>query len=263
MCGEMSRQLDGRGCVVTGASGIAAAAVRRFRAEGAAVVVIGKVADECAALGEPYAVADLSDEHQAVAAFATARDELGRLDALFAVAGGSGRRIGDGPLHDVSAAAWDGTLAMNATPAFLAAREALRWMLDQPADDDGERGSIVLTASVLAFDPAPTHFATHAYAAAKAAIIGLARATAATYVADGIRVNVIAPGLVATPMAARAAADPAVMAFAAGKQPLAGGMLAADDVVDAAVYLCGRASRRVTGQTLAVDGGWTVRGEAR
>jgi NAD(P)-dependent dehydrogenase (short-subunit alcohol dehydrogenase family) len=124
-------------------------------------------------------------------------------------------------------------------------------------------GSIVLTASVLAFDPAPTHFATHAYAAAKAAIIGLATAAAATYADQGVRLNAIAPGLVATPMAARAAADPGVMAFAASKQPLAGGMLDADDVVDAAVYLCSRASRRVTGQTLTVDGGWSVRGEVR
>ena len=96
-----------------------------------------------------------ADEAATVAAFAAARDTLGRLDALFAVAGGSGRRFGDGPLHDVSLAGWDATMALNATTTFLAAREALRWMIDQPPDDDVQRGSIVLMSSVTAFDPSP------------------------------------------------------------------------------------------------------------
>lgn len=251
------------GCVVTGATGMAAAAASRFAAEGAEVVVISREPADCVDVANSYVEADLADEGAAERAFADARRHLGRLDAVFAVAGGSGRRFGDGPLHELTLAAWDATLALNATPALLAARESLRWMLDQDRDDDGLRGSIVLMSSVLAFDPAPEHFDTHAYAAAKAAILGLTKAAAARYVGDGVRVNALAPATVDTPMAARAAADAPTVEYLRHKQPLSGGMLDADDVVDAAVYLCGPESRRVTGQTLVVDAGWTVRGDAR
>ena len=175
------------------------------------------------------------------------------------MAGGSGRRLGDGPVHELSLAAWEGTLALNATPAFLAAREALRAMLDQAPRALGDpRRRLVLMSSVLALDPTPTLFATHAYAAAKAATIGLVRTMAATYAEHGIRVNALAPSLVRTPMSTRAAADAASVAFAERRQPLTGGFLDAADVTEAAVYLCCDESRAVTGQVLAVDGGWTV-----
>jgi NAD(P)-dependent dehydrogenase (short-subunit alcohol dehydrogenase family) len=74
-------------------------------------------------------------------------------------------------VHELSLQAWEGTFALNATPAFLAAREALRAMLDQPPGPSGTRGSVVLMSSVLAWDPMPALFATHAYAAAKAATV--------------------------------------------------------------------------------------------
>ena len=73
----------------------------------------------------------------------------------------------------------------------------------------------------------------------------------------------MAPATVATPMSQRAAADADTMAFLRSKQPLSSGMLDVEDVADAAVYLCSRESRRVTGQTLTVDGGWTVRRDVR
>src|SRR4030095_10022140 len=96
---------------------------------------------------------------------------------------------------------------------------------DQKPGPAATRGSLVLMSSVLAARPAPALFATHAYAAAKAATIGLVRAKAAHYAEHGIRVNALAPALVRTPMSARAAADAASVAYAGRRQPLAGGVL--------------------------------------
>lgn len=267
----MSRRLAGRACLVTGASGIAAAAARRFAAEGAAVHVASLDADQCAGLALEIAAeggtctwsaGDLREEPVAAEAVARCADTTGRIDGLFAVAGGSGRRFGDGPLHEITAAGWEATLGMNLTPTFLAMRDVVRAMREQPRDDDGIRGAVVLVGSVLASSPAPALFATHAYSAAKGAVESLVRTTAAYYGPDGIRMNALTPGLVATPMAARAAADPATVAYAAARQPLAGGLLAAEDVAEAALFLLSAGARRITGQALAVDGGWSV-SEAR
>ena len=114
-------------------------------------------------------------------------------------------------------------------------------------------------SSVLGFSPSPRHFATHAYAAAKAAVIGFTRAVAARYAADGIRVNVLAPALVETPMSARAAGDEEILRFIRTKQPLDGGRIGrASDLDAAAIYFMGDGSRFTTGQVLGVDGGWSV-----
>ena len=118
-------------------------------------------------------------------------------------------------------------------------------------------------SSVLAFDPAPSLFATHAYAAAKAGAIGMVRTAAAYYAPHGVRVNAIAASLVTTPMSLRATTDPASVAFAAAKQPLTGGFLAPSEVTELALYLCSAESRAMTGQVLTVDGGWTVSGGHR
>ena len=113
-------------------------------------------------------------------------------------------------------------------------------------------------SSMLATRPVPEHFATHGYAATKGAIEALVRAMAATYARDGIRVNAIAPSVVATPMSRRAQDDPAILAYLAAKQPLAGGPLEADAVTAMALALLGDDGRMVTGQVIAVDGGWSV-----
>jgi NAD(P)-dependent dehydrogenase (short-subunit alcohol dehydrogenase family) len=113
-------------------------------------------------------------------------------------------------------------------------------------------------ASVLALSPSPHHFDTCAYTAAKGGVIALSRLAAARYAADGIRVNVLAPGLIDTPMAERAVHDPAIAAFLRTKQPLPRGPGRPEDLADAAVFLCSDAARLVTGVVLPIDGGWCV-----
>jgi NAD(P)-dependent dehydrogenase (short-subunit alcohol dehydrogenase family) len=246
-------RLDGRRCLVTGATGIAAATVRRLAAEGADVHVVSIVEadarDLAAEVGGTWGVADLTDESQAEAAFSG----LDELDALAVVVGGSGRPFGDGMLHDVSLAAWEATVRLNLTTAFLTSREGVRLMRRQ-----GRGGSIVFVASVAAFDAAPDVTGSHTYAAAKAGVIGLSHVVATTYAPEGIRSNVIAPSLVNTPMAKRAAADPVTIDYAERRQPLARGFLAPDDLAGTMAWLCSDDSRQVTGQVIAVDGGWTV-----
>jgi NAD(P)-dependent dehydrogenase (short-subunit alcohol dehydrogenase family) len=217
------------------------------------VHVVSNVEDDARSLAEEiggtWVVADLTDEAQTEAAFAP----LERLDALGVIAGGSGRPFGDGLLADVSLAAWEATIRLNLTTAFLTAREGLRIMRRV-----GEGGAMVFVASVAAFDAAPDMTGSHGYSAAKAGMIGLSHAVATTYAREGIRSNVVAPSLVMTPMARRAAADPDTVAYAERKQPLARGFLQAGDIAGAVAWLCGDASAQITGQIIAVDGGWTV-----
>ena len=181
-----------------------------------------------------------------------------RLDAVYSVAGISARRFGDGPVHEATLEGWEAVIAANATSQFLVARAAVRRMLAQAPDAGGSRGSVLLMSSTLATRPVPAHFATHGYAASKAAIEGLARAMAATYAEDAIRVNAIAPSVVATPMSRRAQDDEAVLAYLGAKQPLAAGPLDVDAVTAMALALLGDDGRMVTGQVIAVDGGWGV-----
>ena len=259
----MERLAD-RVVLVTGSTGIAAASAHAAAGAGATVFVISRDPDHARdlaeAVGGGWAAADLTDAAATDAAVGAAVERFGRIDGLVAVAGGSGRRFGDGPLHTMTAEGWDRTLELNLRTQALTARAVVRAMLDQPrvGRAPGTRGSLVLISSVLASSPVPELFATHAYAAAKGAIVALATTTAAAYAPDGIRVNVVAPGLTATPMSARAAGDAATVAFVERKQPLVRGFLEARDIADAAVYLLGDESRAVTGQVIAVDGGWSV-----
>jgi NAD(P)-dependent dehydrogenase (short-subunit alcohol dehydrogenase family) len=251
-----------RVCLVTGSTGIAAAAAEELATEGASVFVVSRTADHARALadriGGGWAAAELTDEGQVEAGVQACADRFGRIDCLFAVAGGSGRRFGDGPIHTVSRDAWDRTLELNVTTQALVCRAVVARMRDQEPNGSGTRGSILLMGSVTATDPAPEFFATHAYAAARAATIGLMTTMAAGYLADRIRVNVVAPGLTDTPMATRAGGDPSIRAYAARKQPLAGEMMDPREVAHAAVFLLSDESRAITGQVLKVDGGWSV-----
>ena len=93
----------------------------------------------------------------------------------------------------------------------------------------------------------------------KAAVVGFSRSIAAYYAPGDIRVNVIAPALVETPMSRRAANDEKIRRFVKSKQPLDGGRIGAPEDLDAAaVWLLSEGAKFCTGQVIAVDGGWCV-----
>lgn len=254
------RVLDGKSVLITGSTGIAEATALQAVEAGAKVFIVSRTAENAEALakktGGRFLAADLTAPDAAEKAIAA----CGRVDALFNVAGISGRKFGDGPAHECTEAGWDTTLDANAKSMFLMCRAALQQMLKQPVAANGLRGTILNMASVLGFAPQAGHFATHAYAASKGAILAMSKSMAAYYAPKKIRVNVIAPALIRTPMSARAQNDPAILELMKTKQPLAGDLIDAADVARAAIFLLGDDSRMITADALTVDAGWCVSG---
>lgn len=254
-------RLDGKVLVIIGGtSGIGLSAAKALQAEGACLVVVGRDdAHQATAreeLGARVKVLGLDATQSATspAAITAALEAFAGFDGLYHVAGGSGRKLGDGPLHDLTDEGWEATLRLNLTSVCFSNRAAVKQFLRQ-----GTGGTVLNLASVLAWSPSPEFFGTHAYAAAKSAIVGLTRSAASYYASNGIRFNALAPGLVATPMSLRAQADARIHEFIQRKQPLAGGRLGQPEDLDAAaVFFLSDESRFVTGQILAVDGGWSV-----
>jgi NAD(P)-dependent dehydrogenase (short-subunit alcohol dehydrogenase family) len=242
--------------LITGSSGIAAAVARMWATEDS-VFVFGLKEGECRSLAEEldagYAVGDVRNDGAVRNAVAECLDRFGRIDALMNVAGISARSLGDGPLHSCTSEAWDLALDTNAKGTFLMCREVLGlWT------KNGQSGTILNTGSVLAQHPQREHFATVGYAASKGAIEAMSVAAAAYYAPQGIRVNVIAPGLVQTPMTVRAQGNAEITKYMVHKQPLRKGMLTAEDIAKTACFLLHEDSSPITGQILTVDAGWTV-----
>lgn len=261
-------RLDGLRCLIVGGTGgIGLATARRFLEEGARLVVSGHP-DQAGSLAEtdlptlgPVVefTADASDESEVASLFAFAHSSLGgRLDLLIHVAGISGRRLGDGPLHRCTIAGWDQVLRINSRGAFLTNREAVQLMSSQRRDAHSLRGSILNVGSVLDRSFAPARFDTIAYAASKAAVRALTLASAAKYAPSGIRFNLLEPALVDTPMATRAVSDKRLRPYLRSKMPLTSGPLSPVDVAEAAVDLASPAARARTGTVVTIDGGWSI-----
>ncbi|MGA0559562.1 SDR family NAD(P)-dependent oxidoreductase [Larkinella sp. VNQ87] len=246
--------------VIGGTTGLGLSAAQVFVRQGARVVVVGRKEESCKAAESQlngFGMAlngDATDPATAVSAIALCQGEYGGFDGLYHVAGGSGRRFGDGPLHALTLDGWNRTFELNLTSLMLSNQAAVNAFLEQKTG-----GTILNMGSVLGFSPSPKYFATHAYAATKSAIIGFTKSIAAYYAHNDIRVNAITPALVETPMAQRAANDETILNFISTKQPLDGGRIGqASDLDGAAVYFMSDYSRFTTGQILAVDGGWAV-----
>lgn len=265
----MEPTLNGKTLLLSGATGIAAETARLALEAGARVCVVSLKAEDCGQLQQKLAAfagklatmdGDLGKAATADRAAALCVERFGRIDLLFNVAGISGRRFGDGPLHECTEEGFDETVRGNLRTLFLLSRAALRRMLEQVPGADGMRGSILHMATVTAYSPQRDFFATHAYAAAKGGVIGLTKAMASYYAPHKIRVNAIAPGLVRTPMSLRAQSNEAILEFMQRKQPLAEAMLEPEDVARTALFLLSDSARMVTGEVLGVDAGWNVSG---
>jgi NAD(P)-dependent dehydrogenase (short-subunit alcohol dehydrogenase family) len=258
------RGLRDKVLIITGSSGIAAGAARKAAAAGARLVLAsndGQSAWELAAeTAAECWTGDLTRPASADSVLSQCLAKFGRVDGLLQAAGLSGRRYGDGPAHECTDEGWDLAMAHNLKPVFQMCRAVAGRMLQQAADEDGIRGAVVNVGSVLDESPEPRHFATHAYAAAKGAVAALSRSMAAYYAPHGIRVNVVAPGLARTPASQGALGDADLAAFLRKKQVLTGGMVEAAEVAGMALFLLSGEARAITGQVIAVDGGWRVTG---
>ena len=198
-------ELTGRSALVTGgAGGLGAATVRHLVAIGMGVAVFDRDADRAGELvedlggGAVAADGDVNHDPDVEAAIDAARS-LGALSLVVNIAGGGlggGRTVGrDGSPHDK--AAFVGTMEMNAFGTFNVSRLAAAAMADNPPDPDGQRGVIVHAGSIAGLEGQTGQLA---YAAAKAAILGMTLPMARDLAPVGIRVCAIAPGTMGTPL---------------------------------------------------------------
>jgi NAD(P)-dependent dehydrogenase (short-subunit alcohol dehydrogenase family) len=238
--------LEGKTALVTGASrGIGAAIAHGFAACGATVFGISR--SGTAPQGVAAIACDLADD----AAIRRAFDELSknndRLDVLVNAAGIS---LPAGSRDELQR--FRDTLATDLTGVYATILAAY------PLLKKAGGGSIINVTSINSIRGFPGN---PGYVAAKAGLAGLTRALATDYACDGIRVNALAPGYVATEMTAASFADP-TMHEDRRRHTMLGRWGNPDDLVGAAIFLASPASAYMTGQELFIDGGWTTKGLA-
>jgi NAD(P)-dependent dehydrogenase (short-subunit alcohol dehydrogenase family) len=248
--------MSGKVALVTGAaSGIGSACALRFAEEGA-VVAGFDVADKqderwraaCdKAAGSHYAVGDVRDDARLAAAVGEVRERFGRIDVLVNSAG----TPGGGPVHLVEPEEFDRVIDINLKGTFLACRHVLRVMLEQ------ESGSIVNIASIEGLQGCEGG---SSYNASKGGVVLLTRSMAMDYARKGIRVNAVCPGFIETPM------FDAVWTMGGLEEVKekirdahqVGRFGKPREIADAALFLASDESAFITGQALAVDGGFTA-----
>lgn len=248
--------LQGKTAIITGASsGIGQEAARLFAQAGAQLVLTARRAAELQALvaeiedrgGQAVAVAgDIRDEALARTLVETASTRFGGLDIAFNNAGMTGRPC---RLPDLSVQDWQETLDTNLTSAFLGARHQIPAMLARGG------GSLIFTSSFVGHTAGLPGMG--AYAASKAALVGLVQVIAAEFGGRGIRANALLPGGTDTPMGRASAPTPQARAYVEGLHALQR-LAEPVEIARAALFLAGDASSFVTGSALRVDGGASI-----
>jgi NAD(P)-dependent dehydrogenase (short-subunit alcohol dehydrogenase family) len=239
----MAGRLEGKVCVITGASGgIGSASAAAFAREGARVVGVDLAAG---APGELSLQVDVTDDDAVRAMYARVRDELGRVDVLFNNAGIS--PTDDGSVLDTALDAWQRVQDVNLKSVFLCCKHGIPHLLE------GGGGSVINTASFVATMGAAT--SQISYSASKGAVLSLSRELGVEFARHGVRVNALCPGPVDTPLLRELfAKDPVAAARRLVHVPM-GRFARAEEIAAAAVFLASDESSYVNASTFLVDGG--------